>query len=463
MNKIIFSLCLISMVSCRESSSKKPNTVPTLEGPGFRLGSNTGEKIERPKDGCENSGTETIRVLADHHDETSRYFNYRYQRVVNDPQHQTIIHVPGGPGQGLMGVDGDSYSTQYNHILIDPRGLGCNYQPKNVISDKFINTDQHTRDIIEIIRQLNLDSYAFYGVSYGTVVGTHFGHLIKDIDDINLPQAIVLEGIVGQAMRGDSYQQEFKKQWDRNLQRVSGLDIAFSDSNNLPFGYNVSQWNQIIQTLLSVGGESGKSFLRAAADPERYNIGKVKETLDRVLKDEPAILGERRFYNLVGCQEVFENTRYINYLTSGRFEVYDLVDYLEDGVTLEQAVGRCNSMDLSNPFDSSNFVMIDIPTYYVQGENDPNTPQEGARYHFENQVELSQKYFINVEGAGHNPLAIQLDDCSDQVWENIFSGEDPRDKFTLRDNGSCFGYYYESASALKIELQKLEFSIGKVF
>ena len=363
----------------------------------------------------------------DHNDPDSGTFNYVFQHVVNGPTFPTIIHVPGGPGQTLIGLDTSELPGSYNHILLDPRTIGCNYLDEATASDEVIDTFQHASDIIKIVEELSLTNYVVYGVYYGTVVATSFSDTIKDRTDIALPTAIVMEGVVGAPVYGTEYSDEFKNQWARRLSLSPRLRTAFANQANLPFGYTVDQWNTIISTLISIGGKIADDLLDSTINPQLYRIEVVKEIFDSFIGDgaEASLRGTTRFYNLVGCRELFNDTRYFNYLTSGTFEVYDLENFLEDGVSLEEAVQSCNAVDLDRPFNPEEYVMADVPTYYFQGQHDPNTPLAKARIHFNSQDHLSQSYFVEIANGGHNPLNIQLDDCKNQIWREVFNGTNP--------------------------------------
>lgn len=423
LRNIIFPLILFVSSACgsEDEESSSDDFVP--EGPNFVLGA-LEESKESLKSSC-GSDVRTLPMPIDHNN-PAETFDYRYQYMTAQTSAQTtVVHLPGGPGQGYMGADRDSYPAQFNHILIDPRTLGCNYQSSSVIANDFVSTRQHAADIVAIVKTLGLDNYVLYGISYGTVVATVAADLIRQDATINVPRAIVFEGIVGEPSRGTAYNDAFKQQWDLRLEFIPGLQAVFSNAGSLPFGYSSDQWTSILNSLLSIGGEIADSFLYAAVDPRPYDVTVLKAILDGFLQGGASPLGTRRFYQQVGCRELFDDNRYFNYLSSGDFKVFDANDYLAEGVTLEAALGGCSVIDMNDPYDPISYTMADVPTYYFQGRGDPNTPIAEAKIHFNAKSELSAKYFIEIAHAGHNPFSIQLDDCSDKVWEHVLAGTNP--------------------------------------
>lgn len=452
MKYLLIALGLLGLVSCGEESSGNKQPTPSLSpdapgvpiDPDLKLGPDYFKSIEITKRSCFGSDVQTLSLPVNHDYPEEASFPYRFQFVDNKVE-STIIHIPGGPGQTAIGTEASKKSLLYNHIFIDPRGMGCNFQPKSLMSDDLLASKHHASDIIAIIENLGLESYAIYGVSYGTVVATHISHLLKDRKEMPQPKAVVLEGVLGKAMQGDEYEQNFKRQWEDMKARIPGLGRLFQDSEKLPLAYTSSEWTTLLTTLLSYGGETAEVYFVALVNPHNYEEGRVKKVFDKLLgKDEKHqeldvsinYTGYRRVYNNVGCKEIFDTSRYVNYLVGETFEVFDLADYLEEGLDLEGTVGLCTSVELSDPFDASDYQMTDVPTYYVHGENDPRTSLEGAKYHFESQEGLSKKFFVEVTKAGHNPLGIQLDDCSTAIWWRIFRGEELQ-SYPLNMQGLC--------------------------
>ena len=375
----------------------------------------------------------------DHDNPELGSFSYRYQFIQKHEEstsQRVIINIPGGPGQNMIGSSQEAdYLVGFNHIEIDPRSIGCNFVDSSKMSSDLITTDQHARDIAYLIKNLEIEDYAIHGVSYGTVVATYLSHLAGQDPDLLEPTAVVLEGVVGQAIKGDVYARSFATRWQETTELVPGLMGAFANQKELPFGYDINQWNAIIRTLLSIGGPEGRSWLEAAVNPDYYDKNKVTKVFDSLLEDGTNIQGEQRFYLEVGCKELFENTRYFNFLTSEGFEVFDFADFLAEGVSLEEAIQVCNTVDLERPFNPNDYVMVDVPTYYFQGTMDPNTTYKESLIHREAQGHLTQAFYIDVQDAGHNPLGVQLKKCQGSVWNSIFEGVKP---WALLATGYCY-------------------------
>ena len=463
-SKLLASFAILALsVSCGRSSDSSDSqpTIPNVPKdlpPVDELSAGSSFNPESTKLGCYVFDISELEIPRDHANPEAGSMPYKFQLIGNqDSEKETIIHVPGGPGQNLIGSDRNNYLSlgDFNHILIDPRGVGCN---AGDIENELLTTEQHTKDLIQVVDQLGLSNYVIYGISYGTVVATQFSDIANELgEDFNQPKAIVMEGVVGAPARGDEYNQSFSQRWEETKDLIPGLERAFSQNQDLPFGYSVGEWNSIISALLTVGGPEGRSWLEAASLENRVTAEgreQIKDLFEDILADGITIEGQQGFYREVGCRELFDETRYFNYIYQGSFQVYDLNEFLSNGIALTDAVQVCNSVELDRPFNPSDYVMADVPTYYFQGTMDPNTPYEKALLHKEAQEQnLSKQFFVVIEDAGHNPLSIQLSDCEKQIWQRIFEGRDLESGFLLNSSGYCFSSgisNMQSSSSMKV-------------
>lgn len=436
MKKIFIYISILLLTSCNVAE-----TFGLKKKKGSKKSGNPSSIVQKE---CNGPYIKTINMPIDHENKDRGVFTYTFQHIVIQGATSTIIEIPGGPGQDGIDLDPDLeelIAKNYNYIYIDPRGLGCNYFDESTLKDDVVTTPQHAKDIIQIAKYLNLDSYAIHGISYGTVVVTEISHLLnEETDGVTPPKAFVMEGVVGKVEASSDYYERFVKQWESLQIKVSGLKDAFSNNNSLPLGLSHDQWNSVVETFISLGDPYASYYLMVAIDPERFApeiVEVTKRVISNLLADEYSYTGSERFYDLVGCKEIFDiNDEFIS-LTEGDLEVFKVVNFLGAGESLDDVSRSCSTIDLNKPFDASNFKMLDIPTYYFHGENDPNTSLEGARYHYDVQSHLTNRHLIVTGDAGHNPLTLQLSDCHGALWRSIFAGSSPRESRVVDGDGKC--------------------------
>ena len=114
-----------------------------------------------------------------------------------------------------------------------------------------------------------------------------------------------------------------------------------------------------------------------------------------------------RLFQTIGCQEIWGE------MYTGR--------EIKKGQLIASGENLCKKSPMSNRYDSKNF-SIQTPIYYLQGSHDPTTTLEHARYHFANQTQSKQKFFVNVKKASHAPLSVTLRPCSEFIWKSIADG-----------------------------------------
>ena len=405
-----------------------------LEGP--RSSPELFEEIltTKPKSDC---GYGKMSMPLDHNDPSAGSFTYTYQLINNRIGQPLILHIPGGPGQdGISAASQEKYRSNeyafdsFNHLLIDPRGLGCNFYDKSALPDDLLATTQHARDLVSLLERLAPPKFAIYGISYGTVVSSQMSAYYQRNPDIRRPSAIVLEGVLGRALEGEEYDEAFQNQWNKKLRLIDGLEAAYSN-DVLPFGLSNVEWGSVIKFLLSLGGENVHEILTVVAQPELYSsdqVLKVRTVIQSLISGEssPADPGKQRVYDQVGCREVFDLNEQVLMFRSGRFKLEPITKFLDVGTTLEQVPGTCAGIARDRTFDVADMQFVNVPTYYFEGVDDPNTPIHQAIYNYDQQKNnLDKSFFVAVERAGHNPFSIQLKDCHAKIWGDIFLGRNP--------------------------------------
>jgi pimeloyl-ACP methyl ester carboxylesterase len=378
-----------------------------------------------------------VELAVDHNDPRSKTFRYKFLHVFRSASLPTIIHIPGGPGQAYSGMEIDDQELpSYNHVYIDPRGIGCNYRSALELPNELLTTLQHAADIVELIGKLKLRKYALYGVSYGTVVATEASALIAaKAPDLPPPSAVVLEGILGRALT-ELDQADLKvANWKQIAKQLPGLQAAFSNESSPPLGISLDDWYYIIDTMLSFFDETTTiKYLKVALSPSSYpgqTISELTSFLKSLVPDESELEnpGEARFYVQIGCQEVFDQYERFAWLEKGELvtKSFDEAFEASPGETKREELQHCMLKELVDPYDSAAFQIAGAKTYYFQGEKDPLTPASLAYYHRDKQKKSDGKIFVETAKAGHNPFGLQLRDCSTQIWQRIFAGSDLKD------------------------------------
>ena len=92
---------------------------------------------------------------------------------------------------------------------------------------------------------------------------------------------------------------------------------------------------------------------------------------------------------------------------------------LVEGRSEEEDRQRCAGILPASTYDPARYPLT-TPIYYFHGQWDPATPLAGLMYHLKVQGKV-ERFVVQVERAGHNPLGIQLAHCKIQIWEDLFS------------------------------------------
>lgn len=362
-------------------------------------------------------------------DSKPAFYNYEIKRA--KPGSPTVIAIPGGPGQGLIGnlnsiKASDFIPDDYGVITIDPRGVGKNdfgADPKNDIYTSL----NAAKDILQVIDQEKLDNYFIHGQSYGTVLATILGNLIESS---NLPKArgIILSGVVADkfddSLKGyndqlqrllTSYSKEDQKKIIANLKV---LESTFGENKRV-FGilfYNALISNVEDSTSDGITGINMKKFfdeirMGAFDSPNQamqfftttaVRVGKIKKPIDLIRKNSMA--------EIIKCHELSTNDSMVDmHFDFDKFQlISEISDCAKKGYTLDR------------PYQSAEFQIKDTPLFYVQGLLDPATPLEKAKLHFDRQ-ENNNKIFIQFDIYAHTAL-MGLWPCSLGLWESFGEG-----------------------------------------
>jgi pimeloyl-ACP methyl ester carboxylesterase len=316
----------------------------------------------------------------------------------------TVIVLPGGPGATTITPNLPSrylgMPARWNAILTDPRGAGCNVGPPS----STFSTDTLARDILTIIKQVQITDYIIFGASYGTEEATVLATLIEADPSVARPRAIVLEGTIGHAWNGyEEYFQGFINQWERLKRSVlQPSTVAQFAGPTYPLGLSSSDWALIIASQLAVGDTPGSGqSLRALLEP--MNEPAIRGTLAAVraaaAQTAPLIL-------TINCGELTGNLRPGD--LSGNRLVLGSTNLCPGGFT--------------NRYDSASF-QTSVPIYYFQGQDDPIVGSAQSMYHFLTHGG-SRRSYVTIGNAGHEPFLRSLSavGCAEAIWSTMGAG-----------------------------------------
>ncbi len=316
----------------------------------------------------------------------------------------TVIVLPGGPGANTitpnLPVRYLGMPARWNAVLTDPRGAGCNIGPPA----STFSTDTLARDILTIIKQVQITDYLIFGASYGTVEATTLESLIEADPSVAKPRAVVLEGSIGHAWNGyQDYFQGFAYEWDRVKRSVLQPSTAgLFNAPPYPLGLSSSDWALIISSQLAVGDTPGVGHaLRALLEP--INETAIRQTLAQVraaaAQTAPLLLA-------INCSEL-----------TGSLKAGDLV-----GNELVLGTQEFCASGFTNRYDSASF-QTTVPLYYFQGQADPIVSAAQSMYHYLSHVN-SRGSYVAIGNAGHEPFLRSLSavGCAGPIWNAMASG-----------------------------------------
>lgn len=373
-------------------------------------------------------GTNICEIQVDVGGERTPYF-YEIRRSLDNAP--TVIAIPGGPGQGLIGslnmvTQSDHIPKNYGVILVDPRGFGKNNYGTDPQA-KFYSSELIAKDLLSVIKTENLVNYFIHGQSYGTITATILGHFLE-ASDLPLPQAIVLSGVANEAfldpLKGYNeqlgrifygYSDSDRKKIRQNLawliskfgvnSRVFALlwisALTANSEDLFSDGINSINMKKFIQVLNQGDWESKNQVLQFFLETSKS----LPVDLLPLKKDVRSDMPER-----VKCTELTKNDGMwdITFDT----EKFELVSFVNDC--------ELKGYKLLHPYLSRDYQIKTIPLIYIQGRLDPATPWKKAREHFENQTN-KEKTFILLENEAHTGLS-GLWRCKDNLWKNMATG-----------------------------------------
>lgn len=372
-----------------------------------------------------------------------RPFFYEIRRATGNAS--TVIAIPGGPGQGLIGslksvVQSDHIPDDLGVILIDPRGYGKNdfgTDPEGAIYSS-VNL---AKDIAAVIRAENLQNYFVHGQSYGTVLATILGQQIEELG-LPRPKAIVLSGVAERVFKNPL------KGYNDQIQRLIGMytpDEQVQIRANLKHIQSQFRDHHRVFALLWISALSMNS-----EDPSSDGVSSINmrtfldslrdqdwagknQTLQFFLETAKGLTGTTSPINktrrndmpeAIKCRELTQN--------DGMWDVHFDIESM--GLRTEILDCQEKGYRLTSPYHSEEHQILKTPLIYIQGRLDPATPWEGALLHFRNQ-QTRQKTFVLLNFEAHTGLS-GLWRCRNQLWDHLGMGPASFTKFVNSCNAN---------------------------
>lgn len=389
-----------------------------------------------------------VTVQKDHKNPRSETFDLYYNYFKN-PEKHTIIFLQGGPGIPFMSnvwaITQMTHFNQFNLLLIDPRGVGCNLMKPGDVPQHALSTEQTAIDLVEIIKKEDLKNYSIYGSSYGTYLATVLTSFLNNrYSDLEQPRTLFLEATLGSPIPGDGgYLFEGAKIANQLLSEHPGVkSIVLSNPSQSDF------WADFI-------GDAFRSQVRdpvtedivfkwdllLRAESELKEKGKVSQELLTWFQEEFDDFNERSQKPLVLMEAedddyLGESIRCTELETSSpgfykyQFSSESLIIVPEKGLSDEDP---CKN-HVYKGFELGSYPILKTPTVYFHGRYDPISPLSKAQEHYE--LNRAEKLFIEVDHAGHSPVNTTLSTCIEDMLKQFTEGNfDLSD--ILNERGRC--------------------------
>ncbi|MEM6296470.1 MAG: alpha/beta hydrolase [Myxococcota bacterium] len=340
-------------------------------------------------------------------DPSAGSFSYAYRIARGtDPSAPVVVRIPGGPGQSSSQTDRNAAELPAGATMLftDPRGVGCNVMEGELDDDTFYDSVAFAQDILAALRNEGITDWVLYGTSYGTALGTITASM-AEAEGIP-PRVVVLEGTLGRTFLGEEELRGTTQEWAKIMEAVSPA-VREEFATESPFGLDGAAWGVAMNTFMAMGSFPGvpdapAQYLGLLDDPD--SSGEVLDLVRSFAVPQPQEPGSERLFASVGCREIADT-------------VYTPYVLVEGELVPESAL--CEDTELDRPYDAADWP-LSMPIIYLQGSADTRTPMFQALAHVERQPG-ARRYFIELDGTGHNPLSLALVSCAPDFWEAVFA------------------------------------------
>lgn len=354
----------------------------------------------------------------------------RYKYIIlpakKRPQNKdTVILFAGGPGSVDSKYLAGNQLDEYQVLIADYLGMGLN-EIKDIragVDDQYFDLDHHARIIHQIIKNekkhKRINNYILWGHSFGSesaiIVGSYLSQLKNKQER---PLAILAGGVF------DFYSPTKEEQWGKILDPSQIRKGDNGETEAVPKRM-VDQW-----CVLPDGPTSNDCLDNSVLNLLKVDEKKVAtEKIQKLFKnysDFSHATTEQYLFRDAFHREVITNVenaakflrRYITKDDHSDLYCWYKKNYADipwrrlggsaslrassDSLTCHRWRGYdwCACFKNTHAFDDSYQIADSTPIYYVNGENDSQTPIDGALANY-NKQKTANKYFLKVPGGGH--------------------------------------------------------------
>jgi proline iminopeptidase len=357
------------------------------------------------------------------------------------------ILINGGAGAPSIGFpQGKLFPPTYNVINTDVRGVGCNINSSTPFKSDALTTEYFARDVLSIVQVLRMTQYVLFGVSYGTVQATVMANIARN-EGIQTPTALVLEGILGKWQLNTTDVVALNKEWLKATPLIPASVVTAISQSSEPFGIPTKDWATFLTQTLNAGttptlGNATAYYLAPLGSADQNVVAQAKSQIQGTISQFKTETRPETIWlaTVLHCTET-EGSVYATDFVNGRF--------------VETGPDVCPSLGLSfvRPYDSAQYP-VNVPIYYFEGADDPDTIPENATYHFDHQTQ-ADRVFTLVGSAGHTALSGTLREtgCTPAIFNAVAfnpSGVDAAIQqcgwpvtITMRGAGQDKGFFLE--------------------
>jgi pimeloyl-ACP methyl ester carboxylesterase len=323
------------------------------------------------------------------------------------------IMINGGAGVPSIGsAPGTIFPPTFNVIYTDVRGVGCNINSASPFKADALTTEFFSRDVLSVVQLLRVTRYVLYGVSYGTVQATVMANIARN-EGIQTPDALVLEGILGSWQLNNNDVRDLNREWAKATALIPPSVVATLSGSSQPFGIPTAGWATFLTQTLNAGttptlGNNTVHYLTPLGSSDANVVAQAKSVIEGKIGEINAGIRPETAWlaTVLHCTE-----------TQGRVYSRDFVN----GQFVETGSDACPRLGLGfvKPYDSARYP-VNVPIYYFEGEDDPNTDVESATYHLDHQTQ-TDRAFVLVGSAGHTALSRTLQEtgCTPAIFTAI--------------------------------------------
>ncbi len=324
-------------------------------------------------------------------------FHIPYQRFSASmpPTKGTIVYLCGGPGLPCTSVDRPpDISDHYDIIVIDYLGVGDN---SRFTAPTLMSIESQGDLISQLIRSLGTEKILIFAQSFGTSVGTVAAAKLTDPSNpVSNLVGVVLQGVVGPG-HTQPYSKGFaeigKIAWDLlSSDEKDHFQSQYTSATRLMFADQKKNLDTFLTNILLSGAVKAAKKLKKLNEKLMQEIANSFGKIPRMVSPQDVINhgSGKAMFLAAGCQIFFEETQEPPRIFGKTVRITSLVD-----------MNLCRCATVAQPFAPDQFQIHGVSIVYINGEQDPATPLNLSRSHFDGQKKTAHKLSINVQQTGH--------------------------------------------------------------